>query len=301
MPSCIAILTYNRLPVLQTFLRSIARHMPGVPVAVFDDGSTDGTLEWLASGTASYAAEFKAQVFDTEALPETETALGYPKMRVFAGSNLGVAGNSNRALRWFLSQTDCDHLLLCNDDMVATGDFSKIYAEAHARTDIGLFCWCDLGKGYETIPHVYAGVEIRLLTRLTGCLMSITRKLVENIGYFDPEFGKAGEEHCAYTYRAMLAGFQHVDGIGRAGIDVDGAPASLQAVSSSIDAAKKQEYDAHSQAVMRVEAARYGVESPFRPYRLRSVTVVGGRGSDGIPAKHVSAAFVHGDSGSFAW
>ena len=295
MKSCIAVLTYNRLPVLQTFLRSIAQHMPNLPVAVFDDGSADGTAEWLTAPDAEHVAEYKARVSNNEG------GAGLPPVRAFAGSNLGVAGNSNRALRWFLTQTTCDHLLLCNDDMLATGDFAQVYATAHRRTDIGLFCWCRIGTGYETIPHVYAGTNISLLTRLTGCLMSITRKLVESIGYFDPEFGQAGEEHCAYTYRAMLAGHQNVDGIGRAGIDVDGAPAQLQAVPSSIDATRKPEYDAHSQGVMRAESARYGVESPFRPYRLRPITTVGGRGSDGIPAKHVSAAFVHGDSGSFAW
>lgn len=295
MTSCIAILTYNRLPVLQQCLRSIRQRMPDAIVAVFDDGSTDATSEWLATRNAEHAPDLRAHA---GSVPATEE---YPAIQTFIGSNLGVAGNSNRALRWFLTQTDCDHLLLCNDDMLATGDFAKIYADAHVRTDIGLFCWCDLGTGYETIPHVYAGTEIRLLTRLTGCLMSITRKLVESIGYFDPEFGQAGEEHCAYTYRAMLAGFQQVDGIGRAGIDVENAPAMLQSAASSLDAAAKPDYDKHAQAVMRAESVRYGVESPFRPYRLRPITVVGGRGKDGIPAKHVTASYVHGNSGQAAW
>jgi hypothetical protein len=269
--------------------------MPDVPVAIFDDGSADGTAEWLTTPDAKHASEFKARVSDIEG------GGGLPPVRAFTGSNLGVAGNSNRALRWFLTQTTCDHLLLCNDDMLATGNFAQVYAAAHERTDIGLFCWCRIGAGYETIPHMYAGTSISLLTRLTGCLMSMTRKLVESIGYFDPEFGQAGEEHCAFTYRAMLAGHQNVDGIGRAGIDVENVPAMLQSVPSSLDATKKPEYDARAQTVMRAEAVRYGVESPFRPYRLRPVATVGGRGSDGIPAKHVTATFVHGDSGDFAW
>jgi hypothetical protein len=45
--------TYNRLPILQQCLRALAQQQPGpydgYEVVVVDDGSTDGTVEWLQS------------------------------------------------------------------------------------------------------------------------------------------------------------------------------------------------------------------------------------------------------------
>jgi len=114
-----------------------------------------------------------------------------------AEENLGVAAQSNRAIRWFIEDTNCDHLLLCNDDLEFVGPADAVYGKAHKETNIHLFSFCDFtSPEYEAKKTVYRGIRLRLPKRMTGIMMSITRKLVETIGYYDTSFGKFSEEHC---------------------------------------------------------------------------------------------------------
>lgn len=48
---------------------------------------------------------------------------------------------------------------------------------------------------YKWATHRWRGYTLKLLPRFTGIMISVTRELVEKIGYFDAEFGKFGEEH----------------------------------------------------------------------------------------------------------
>jgi len=299
MTTAIAFITCNRLAVLQTALRSVPK---GTEVAVFDDGSLrDTTEQWLRSRCADALEwSFDLQAFVGHAKGDSD----YPSMTVHVGPNLGVAGNSNRALRWFLKGTSRDHLMLCNDDIVFTGNAHEEYAQAHRAADIGLFCLCNFGwPGYESAPVVSSGTSLRLLTRMTGAVMSMTRALVESIGYFVPDFGTAGEEHCDFTYRADGAGFQKVNGdASYPGIDIENPSLRLQDTESSIPAAAREAMNHKASAVMAVQASRYRVESPFRPYRLRAVAAVANRGAAGIPARHLKhTPFVHGAMLSESW
>ncbi len=288
MSTAIAITTYNRHSVLLNALQSIKTHMPNNPVAIFDDGSSDGTAEWLQNRCDSWewSSEYEAYYGVDRNLAAFEA---------FAGPNLGVAGNSNRALRWFLKSKH-DHLLLCNDDVVFRGNAGSEYARAHTQTGIGLFCLCNFGwKGYETAAVTVRGVPLLLLTRLTGALQSITRETIERIGYFVPDFGKFGEEHCDYAYRAAAGGLQALDaGAVHPGIDIPNPSAGLQVTDSSIPKDERPALDRIASDAMARQSVRYGTEGPFRPYRLRKTNVAANRGSDGLPIAGVRAAFVHG-------
>lgn len=72
------IITYNQASLVGATLESaLAQNYPALEVVVADDGSTDGTLEILRDYEARY--------------PDL--------LRVVSGPNLGITGNSNRALR----------------------------------------------------------------------------------------------------------------------------------------------------------------------------------------------------------
>ena len=137
MKSAIAVLTYRRLHVSDEELKGLAQHCSNYPIAVFEDmGQRDGSSRFLSHGRV---AKPRPDLMATEmvmndeavqaALSEEERLLGVrPKIpRFFVGEkNLGVSGNSNRAIRWFLEETDADHLYLLNDDLHILGDFVSV-------------------------------------------------------------------------------------------------------------------------------------------------------------------------------
>lgn len=197
MKSAVAVLTFRRQLTLQTMLQGLERHCPGYPTAIFEDcGQRDGTEKFLAQGRIA-EAEPKLLADEYFVNPENHGAAAFPGMQVFLGSrNLGVTGNTNRALHWFLTETDADHLCLCNDDLHVDGDFVRLYGKAHQDLDVGFFCFSDFeGPKYAFTTAQVRGYTVKFLSRYTGIMMSMTRDLVNKIGYFDTEFGNFGEEH----------------------------------------------------------------------------------------------------------
>ena len=260
--TAVAILTYNRLQTLKKVLASVMTHNRVDNIAIFEDcGQSDGTRRWLAS---------------TKRLPRpdllaAEYHLG-GGIKAFLGTdNLGVSGNSNRALKWFMEETNADHLLLCNDDVEFVGDAGKAYHSAHLATNIGLLCFCDFtSPQYKCTPVNYRGVPLKRLSRMTGMVMSITRQLVESIGYFDPQFGRFGEEHCDYTVRARFAGHQSIMGIQQYCLDIDVQNPVLkhQVVPSTISSQEKPLLDHVAGSMMREKSKRYPFTSPYLGFSL---------------------------------
>jgi hypothetical protein len=227
----------------------------------------------------------------------TKTHLG-PNVEVYLGdTNLGVTGNSNRCLRWFMLQENCDHLCLLNDDLHVLGDFVDFYAKGHAELGVGLFCFCDFTKASPAIsgpPETYRwltvrsrGYQVKLLPRMTGIMMSMTRSLVERIGYYDPRFAKFGEEHTDYTIRARLAGFVSLDGQPQNCLDLEHKLLRHQDIASSIQGHDREQADQEAASIMGEICKRYGQEPLYRPFRLRQPKMVGGHAGLGIPFEHL--------------
>lgn len=196
--SAVAVLTYNRKNTLEACLNGLIAHCDKHPIAVFDDKSVDLTPTYLRK---LVAATGQVEVIERPELLCLELRARGGMLRVFLGDkNLGVAGNTNRAIRWFMDDTKAAHLCVMNDDLTVHGDFATFYREAHEDTRIHLFCFCDFTSEqyrWTTAPvktkrRTY---ELKMLPRMTGIMMSFTRPLVERIGYFDVEFGPFGEEH----------------------------------------------------------------------------------------------------------
>ena len=262
MSTAIALLTYRRAQSLRTFLTSIREHCPGYPMAIFEDmGNSDDTAQWLTQSAKFHGvdAELAADRWD-----------GFDYTAFIGNRNLGVSGNSNRAIRWFMRDTTCDHLCLCNDDLEARGDFTKVYADAHKASNIGLFCFSDWDdEDHKPVVIRDRGRVYHLLTRRKGIMMSITRKLVERIGYFDAEmFSKFGNEHNDYTNRAAQAGFMSIKGQPQHCIDVPCPALAHQDVPSSINLAEKPKLDAEADRAMEIVANQYPFVDPYRDFSL---------------------------------
>lgn len=287
MKSAVAILTFNRRPVLAEMLRGMAEHCPGVPTAVFEDaGRGDDTVQYLralSTGEGSPRQDLLA----------TQIPLGANRWAFVGDLNLGVAGNSNRALKWLMEETDAEHFCLCNDDLHVLGDFPRFYSQAHQDLGVGLFCFNDF---WEWPTHRWAlvrsrGYRVRVFQRMTGIMLSVLRGGVEKAGYFDVRFGKFGEEHCDWTNRLRFCGQIKLDGIDQMNLDVEptlpdgteGPPVlrHQNAATSLSGEARKREDEL---AVQRMQEAvqRYQHEPHYRPFALVHAAYAGGTLAQGI-------------------
>jgi GT2 family glycosyltransferase len=271
MKSAVAILTYRRNPALQAMLSGLSEHCPYYPTAIFEDcGQRDETADVMQAGRVPVA---NPQLMATEyTMPETPVMPlpVYPNMRVFMGDqNLGVAGNSNRALKWFMD-SDCDHLCLCNDDLFVNGDFVKLYGKAHSDLGVEMFCFCDFtAESYRWTTYPYRGYKVKLLPRFTGIMVSVTKKLIEKIGYFDAAFGQFGEEHCDFTIRARLGGGIKLDGQDMNCLDIEHALLAHQDVETSVQGAQRKRADEEATNIMRQCSDSYKFRHFYRPFMLK--------------------------------
>lgn len=279
MKSMIGILTYRRLAALQEMLHGISQHCPQYPLVISEDcGQRDGTEAFLTQDTKAAA---RPDLLAVEHEPLDEPRPGH-RRHLLGTHNLGVSGNSNRILKVFM-ESDCDHLCLCNDDLHVLGDFVHAYAEAHEDLDVGFFCFTDFTHhpSYRTVTVRSRGYKLKLVQRFTGIMMSMTRKVVEDIGFFDSRFGKFGEEHCDYTIRARMAGHIALDGVMQNCLDLDPDPPVLrhQDVATSLVGAERVQADREASEVMQRVASEYKSRAPYRDFRLRRLDQVGARGS----------------------
>ena len=106
----VVIPTYNRLPILAKCLRALEQQrletqtpIQGYEIVVVDDGSTDGTLEWLAA----HAAEF-------------------PHVLTHSQDHQGPAAARNLGVH----QAKGDTVIFIDSDLVVTENFLQSHAEA---------------------------------------------------------------------------------------------------------------------------------------------------------------------------
>ena len=296
MKSAIAVLTYRRLHALHAMMQGVEEHCSVYKTGIFEDcGQRDKTSSFLRQGRVGEASR---DLLATRYVPGDDPMVtNYPNADVFLGDvNLGVTGNSNRALKWFMDG-DWDHLCLCNDDLLVTGDFVKFYAQAHQDLGVEMFCFCDFTESSPAIsgaPETYKwttyrvrGYGVKFLPRFTGIMMSVTRKLVEKIGYFDAEFGKFGEEHCDYTIRARFAGGIRCEGQDMNCLDVEHALLKHQDVATSMVGVARKYADTEAREIMQRASHEYRFRHYYRPFRLVYPVMANGYFGAGLPCRQL--------------
>lgn len=170
----IGIITYNRLPLLRRCLEAVLRHTQ-VPfhVTIADDGSTDGTAAWCRQ-------------------------MGVP---VVTGPNGGCSVNKNRALGYLLTHTDCDPIVLLEDDAIPSMDGWEAdwvrccirYGHVNYATRFHLDGRVSRGSGTPSDPW--------LCDSLSGQCTITSRTELMRVGYLDSRFAGYGEEHVEWTMR----------------------------------------------------------------------------------------------------
>jgi GT2 family glycosyltransferase len=269
MSSCVAILTYRRLHALQEMLAGLCEHCARYRIGIFEDcGNMDGTGMFLRRGLPEPRPDLMAVQYVFA--PGITACLG--------DRNLGVSGNSNRALKWFLDGTE-DHLCLCNDDLHVVGDFPAFYRQAHRDLGTGFFAFNDFADSprHRWIIARSRGYRVKIFPQMTGIMMSVTRQTVNKVGYFDTRFGKFGQEHVDWTHRIRLAGELKLDGLDQVCLDVEPARADGSAgppvlkhqnVATSVNGPERTREDTLAETRIREAVARYRTESYYRPFSL---------------------------------
>ena len=144
-----------------------------------------------------------------------------------AGSNLGFAGGSNLGIRHLLDDTTITHVMLLNNDAVASESFFADIRDAIDRApDAGVIgptiredparnrVWYAGGTEYPfraLVQHelsVPGSTEPRDTDFVTGCAMIMSRSVLEKAGVLAECYFPAYFEDGDYCHRAKDAGFR---------------------------------------------------------------------------------------------
>jgi GT2 family glycosyltransferase/tetratricopeptide (TPR) repeat protein/2-polyprenyl-3-methyl-5-hydroxy-6-metoxy-1,4-benzoquinol methylase len=195
----IVILTHNQLEYTRLCLDSL-RSLTDEPyeLIVVDNGSTDGTVEYL-------------RALPGVRLIANETNRGFP-----AAANQGIAAATGNQI-----------LLLNNDVVLTTGWLGRLLRALHSDPAIGLVGPCSncvsgpqqVETRYESLADLdgfawdwgkqHNGQRVEV-SRLVGFCLLIRREVVAAIGLLDEQFGVGCYDDDDYCLRAIQTGYRAV-------------------------------------------------------------------------------------------
>lgn len=182
----ITVVTHQRLALTRLCLESLLPTLVGkaVRVTVVDNGSSDGSREYLAA-----------------------LAGNWPQMVVhLLPRNMGVAVAANYG--W----ADCDadyYLKLDNDIEILKADWlDTLLAIADANPDLGQvgYCCCSWHEA-ETVT-LHSGQRFHSGEACNGACVLIPRRVHEELGFWNEDYGLYGYEDLDYSHRALLRGYR---------------------------------------------------------------------------------------------
>jgi len=197
----IVIPSWNGLHLLETCLPGVLEQMNSeIELIVVDNGSVDGTVEWLAR-------EYPSVI-----------CISLPENRGFSGAvNAGITKAGRR-----------DVILLNNDTTACDGWLQALVDAADKYPEFQIFTSRVLvadsphlvdtiGDGFTIAGFGYKIGWLQLDSDVTnqtfepfsasGCALYISRNVFDEIGLFDEDFFAFGED-LDFSFRARLAGFQ---------------------------------------------------------------------------------------------
>lgn len=199
----IVILTFNRLDVTRDCFVSIQKHTPEAHEIIFvDNGSTDGTIEWLRQLTTTNS---RYRLIDN-------------------GSNLGFAKGCNQGIEAAQGR----YILLLNNDTVVTSGWLSGLLECFSDSNTGIvgpmtnnisgiqkWPWTTYQslEGLDRFAaefrqkYRYRRIPSR---RVVGFCMLFDRGLVDKIGMLDEQFGSGNFEDDDFCLRAALEGYNNL-------------------------------------------------------------------------------------------
>ena len=182
--------TIDRKEYLQQFVKdwSNTRDMGALTTLIIaDDGSTDGTLEWLCE----------------------ELEIPDSKIVVIRNDGLGIARQTNSIIDYVLEmETPPDSIFMCNDDIrFLKPGWDLAYFDA--MTDSGFEHLVYFNSEWKKSTHSELSVRSAKISsscsarEAMGCFYTLTPDLISRLGFFDEAaFPVRGHSHVDYTIRA---------------------------------------------------------------------------------------------------
>ena len=178
------------------------------PIVVIDDGSTDGTSDWIRKH--------------------------FPQIELLQGSgNLWWSGGINLGAGHALENLHCDYVLLWNNDIQVDESYflnclkltdtydegtllgSKIYADTKRTTIWSMGGYFNPRNGKTgmhafMVPESPAYQEPREVDWITGMGTLVPARVIQKIGYWDAENFPQYHGDTEFTYRAKRQGFRNI-------------------------------------------------------------------------------------------
>ena len=195
----VVVVTRDGLPLTKACLESLFRETwPRREIVVVDNGSTDGTPEYLRGLEAA----------------EKIRAVFHPENRGFAaGNNAGIRASTGEVV-----------VLLNNDTVVPPGLLGRLvrhlvrnpwigllcpttnFAGNEAKVDPGYADLADLPAAAAARARLHAGVTIPLTVAAMYCV-AMRRALIDRVGFLDEAFGVGMFEDDDFSLRVRNAGY----------------------------------------------------------------------------------------------
>ncbi|MFO5491836.1 MAG: glycosyltransferase family 2 protein [Cuspidothrix sp.] len=191
----IVIPTYNRLPILEKCLRALEtqelskeNHIEGYEVVLVDDGSTDGTLNWLAT----HKDEFT-------------------HVRCFEQNHAGPAAARNLGVE----KAQGDTIIFIDSDLVVLSNFLQAHTNAllQGREKLGSDRFFTYGAVINTCNFTNPTAEPYKITDFSAAFfatgnVAIPKHWLEKAGLFDTGFQLYGWEDLELGVRLKKLGLQ---------------------------------------------------------------------------------------------
>jgi glycosyltransferase involved in cell wall biosynthesis len=118
-------------------------------------------------------------------------------------SNKGISSAKNAGIK-HLYDLGCDLMFIMDDDIHLVKGFDGFYVNAIQKSGIHHFCY----KVPELNKHVVSredrgGIKIIKTLQVNGAFFTLTRKLIDSVGYFKLLPYRYGHEHTEYTGRII--------------------------------------------------------------------------------------------------
>lgn len=113
-----------------------------------------------------------------------------------------IAKDKNKLIKQ-LYEADCDYIFLFDEDCfpIKKG-WEQFFIDGCLKTGIQHFVLCTP----VTALYQNGNEDVSCYLTGTGCMLFLTRKVIETVGYINPSYGKYGYEHVAYSHRIRMSG-----------------------------------------------------------------------------------------------